>query len=87
MSSPRNKGGIGAYLQPICASCPNYQPESLEQAPVFMAPTSDRMYLIKIKDDINQLRAEVQGWRQKHAVALKEIDSLKAILSRKRYRY
>lgn len=34
---------------------------------------------------IEQLKSELVGWRQKHAEALKEIDSLRALVSRKKH--
>lgn len=71
-------GQMEVMREELMMQMPCYLPhtESTEPLPT---PAWDK----KQWDTVQQLQAEVRGWRQKHAEALKEIDILKGLLSKK----
>ena len=75
---------VRGRLEAIRSKIQHGYPE-LPEEPIALPPEPE--WTQKQGDTVQQLKSEVVGWRQKHALALLEIDSLKALLSRKRYVY
>ena len=65
---------------------PALEPPSIENSGA-EPQTVDSKWAPKQLDTVQQLQAEVRGWRTKHALALKEIDRLKAKVDRSKKKY